>query len=75
VVGRFIWMKNSGNEAKRMWCETGDHYHLLDTVLMDSKANDYDLFREFKLQRNMTLLTVCRKHMNKTPERKKRFDL
>ena len=70
VLGCFIWMRNSSNEAKRMWCETSDYNGLIDFVVMDSKADDYALFREFKRQRKMTLLTYCRKNMDKSPERK-----
>jgi len=71
VLGCFLWMKNSANEAKRMWLET---YHIkdqVDYVAMDSKADDSDLFREFKRQRKMNLITYCRPNMDKTPHRKK----
>lgn len=71
VLGCFIWMPNSANEAKRLWVESGRYTHRLDTVVMDSKADDYALFREFQKQRHMTLLTRCRKNMNKTPERRR----
>lgn len=71
VLGCFIWMPNSGNEAKRLWLESARYTNRLDTVVMDSKADDYDLFREFQKQRQMTLLTRCRKNMNKTPERRR----
>ena len=70
VLGCFIWMRNSANEAKRLWMESGRYTNRLDTVVMDSKADDYDLFREFQKQRHMTLVTRCRKNMNKTPERR-----
>lgn len=71
VLGCFIWMPNSANEAKRLWMESGRYTERLDTVVMDSKADDYALFREFQRQRDMTLLTRCRKNMNKTPERRR----
>ena len=38
---------------------------------MDSKADDADLFREFKRQRKMNLITNCRANMDKAPQRKK----
>jgi hypothetical protein len=38
--GAFKWMRNSGNEAKRRWLETGKLKGLITTVLMDSKAAD-----------------------------------
>ncbi len=71
VLGRFIWMPNSANEAKRLWLEAGRHQGMLKTVVMDSKADDYALFREFKLQHHMALVTRCRKNMDKTPERRR----
>jgi hypothetical protein len=71
VLGCFMHMRNSANEAKRLWLET---YHIkdqIDYLVMDSKADDYDLFREFNRQRNVNLLTCCRKNMDKSPNRKK----
>lgn len=49
--GTFKGMRNCGNEAKRLWLETGQLQGLLTTVLMDSPAADTDLFREFHRQR------------------------
>lgn len=74
VLGCFIWMKNSSNEAKRMWVETGQYKGLLDAVVMDSKADDQKLFQEFQKQRQMTLVTVCRKKMDKTEQRKEMIE-
>ena len=70
-LGCFIWMKNSANEAKRLWLETFHHKGLVDYVAMDSKADDYDLYREIKRQRKMTLVTCCREKMDKTENRRK----
>jgi hypothetical protein len=42
-----------------------------DYVAMDSKADDFDLFREFKRQRKINLITWCRENMDKSPHRKK----
>lgn len=70
VLGRFIWMRNSACEAKTLWFETSHHKGNLDYVLMDSKADDSDLFRELKKQRQMHLITLCRQGMDKTPQRK-----
>jgi len=53
ILGAFKWMRNSANEAKRMWLETGKLQGLITTVLMDSKADDKDLFRELRRQRGM----------------------
>ena len=70
-LGCFIWMKNSANEAKRMWLETRQLKGLIDYVAMDSKADDYDLYREFDRQRKIKLVTYCRQHMDKTPKRRR----
>jgi hypothetical protein len=71
MLGGFKWMRNSGNEAKRMWLETGKLKGLITTVLMDSKADDKDLFREFHRQRQMLLLTTPRKGAAKSPARQR----
>jgi len=57
ALGCFMWMPNSGNEAKRMWHETAYLKGCVSHVSMDSKADSYPLYREFKRQRNMTLVT------------------
>jgi hypothetical protein len=64
-------MRNSANEAKRMWLETGKLKGLITTVLMDSKADDQDLFREFHRQRRMRLLTTARRGAAKSPARQR----
>jgi hypothetical protein len=64
-------MRNSGNEAKRMWLETGKLKGLITTVLMDSKADDKDLFFELQRQRGILLLTTTRKGMDKSPARQR----
>lgn len=71
ILGAFKWMRNSGNEAKRMWLETGKLKGLITTVLMDSKADDKDLFFEFARQRKMLLLTTTRKGMDKSAQRQR----
>ena len=68
-LGAFVWMKNSANEAKKMWCETGHYRKLIDYVAMDSKADDYDLFRELNRQRKINLVTSCRSRMDKSKNR------
>lgn len=70
-LGCFIWMKNSANEAKRLWFETAYYKGFINYVAMDSKADDYDLYRELKRQRKMTLVTCCREKMDKTENRRK----
>jgi len=71
VLGCFVWMPNSANEAKRMWLETSHLKGKVKYVAMDSKADDADLFREFKRQRKVNMITCCRENMDKTPVRKK----
>lgn len=70
MLGAFKGMRNSGNEAKRMWLETGKLKGLITTVLMDSKADDQALFREFQRHRQMLLLTTPRKGADKSPARR-----
>jgi hypothetical protein len=53
----FVDAQHSANEAKRMWLETFHLKDQVDYVAMDSKADDADLFREFKRQRRMNLIT------------------
>ncbi len=69
VLGAFMWMKNSANESKRMWLETGHLKNVIDNIVMDSKADDVALFREFERQRNMTMITSCRQNMLKSEAR------
>lgn len=69
VLGSFMWMPNSGNEAKRMWFETAHLKGSVDYVSMDSKADSYPRYREFKRQRQMTLVTSSRRKENKTKNR------
>ena len=66
-----MWLRNSANEAKRMWLETFHVKDEVDYIAMDSKADDASLFREFKRQRKMNLITSCRANMGKTTPRKK----
>jgi hypothetical protein len=75
ILGAFKWMRNSGNEAKRMWLETGKLKGLITTVLMDSKADDKDLFFELQRQRHMLLLTTTRKGKDKSPERQRMIEV
>ncbi len=69
-LGCFIWMRNSSKEAKRMWLETGFIKNSIDYVAVDSKADEQNLFRELQRQRKITLVTSCRKKMNKTKSRR-----
>jgi hypothetical protein len=71
MLGAFKWLRNSGNEAKRMWLETGKLTGLMTTVRMDSKADDQALFREFQRQRKILRLTTARKGADKSPARQR----
>ena len=64
-------MKNSANEAKRLWFECALYKGLVGYVSMDSKADDCDLHRELGRQRKIKLVTCCREHINKTEKRRK----
>ena len=55
-LGRFVWMKNSANEAKRLWLESAPYKGLVDYIAMDSKADDCDLYRELGRQRKIKLV-------------------
>ena len=66
-----MWMRNSANEAKRLWLETFHVKEQIDYAAMDSNADDYDLFRELKRQRKVKLITCCRQNMDKSPNRRK----
>jgi hypothetical protein len=70
-LGCFMWMRNSANEAKRMWLETGYYKDLVEYVAMDSKADDYALYREFKRQRQIMLITSNGKRKLKSKERRR----
>jgi len=74
VLGCFMHIRNSANEAKRLWLETYYIKDQIDYLVMDSKADDYDLFREFERQRKVKLVTCCRKNMDKSAHRKKMSD-
>jgi hypothetical protein len=69
LPGAFKYMRNSAHEAKRLWLETGHLRGVVETVMMEGKADDQALFAEFQRQRGMTLLTTPRKHSDHTVER------
>ena len=69
-LGAFKIMRNSAPEAKRLWWETGHLQGLVQTVIMDRKADDQALFGEFRRQRGMTLLTWPRHNSDHTAARR-----
>ena len=64
-------MRNSANEAKRLWLETGQLTGLMTTVLMDSKADEHALLFQMQRQRRILLLTTTRKGADQSPARKR----
>lgn len=75
VLGAFKYMRNSAHEAKRLWLETGQLRGVIATVVMDGKADDQALFREFQRQRGMTLVTTPRKNSDHTPARQQMLNV
>lgn len=69
VVGLFIWMPNSASEAKRLGEEVPAFANLLETVCMDSKADDEKMYTDLKDKYGIKLLTVPRKEMDKSERR------
>jgi hypothetical protein len=70
VLGCFLWMLNSGHEAKRMYQEAQHYQGLLSHLVMDSKADDQKLFRNLKDNYQIRLVTACCKEKNKTTGRR-----
>lgn len=69
VLGLFIWMPNSGHEAKRLGTEIVEFTGLVKTVCMDSKADDQKLYFWLKKDLEIQLLTAPWKKFDKTPRR------
>jgi hypothetical protein len=69
MLGAFKYMRNSANEAQRLWLETGQLRGIVATVMMDRQADDKALFCEFQRQRQMTLLTTPRRNSANTEAR------
>lgn len=68
VLGLFLWMPNSAHEGKRLAEELPPVYRLLNTVCMDSKADDHKLYFALK-DAGVQLLTRPRKGTDKSPKR------
>jgi hypothetical protein len=71
IVGIFQWMRNSGNEAKRMHEEIKKYAGIIKKVFMDSKADDQEIYFDLKDNHEIQLVTAPRKGMDKSPSRKK----
>jgi hypothetical protein len=72
-LGAFKWMRNSAHEAKRLEHDIGQFERLLKWVCMDSKADDYPLYRTLKDDYDIQLLTTMRRNKLKSPERQQMF--
>ncbi len=70
VLLQFKWMPNSSHEAKRMESEVVKFACLIETVCMDSKADDEKMFTRLKTKQGIKLLTVPRQKMDKSEARK-----
>lgn len=71
VVGLFQWMPNSAHEAKRMERDIVRYSGIVRQVLMDSKADDQDLYWKLKQQSHIQLITSPRKGTDKSVERRR----
>lgn len=70
VLGRFIWMPNSANEAKRLHIEMPPYKGLIAKVCMDSKADDCKLYTHLQQCCGMQLLTAPSRGADKAPQRR-----
>lgn len=68
VLGLFLWMPNSAHEGKRLGDELPPFYRCLNTVCMDSRADDQNLYFALK-DAGLQLLTRPRRGMDKSPKR------
>ena len=73
ILGAFKWMPNSANEAKRLECEIGRYERFVKVCCMDSKADDYPMYRALKDDYDIQLLTTMRRNKIKSPERQQMF--
>ncbi len=70
VVGLFVGMPNSEYEPRRMEQVVRRYTGLLETVCMDSKADDQQLWQRLRDEVNIQLLTRMRAIPPKSPARK-----
>lgn len=70
IVGKFCWMENSASESKRLEREIVEYSGLIETVCMDSKADDEKMYSRLKNHHLIKLLTVPRRKMDKSEARK-----
>jgi len=66
MLGLFIWMPNSAHEGKRLLTELPPFCPHLQTVLMDSKADDQNLYWTLREEHAIQLITPPRPRMNKS---------
>jgi hypothetical protein len=75
VRGAFTYLRHSAHEAPRLWLETGHLRGVITTVVMEGKAEDQALVREFQRQRGMTLVTTPRNNRDHTAARQQMIHL
>ncbi len=71
VLGLFVWMLNSAHEAKRLADEIIPYTGLVETVCMDSKADDQKLYFGLKDNHRIRLITRPCRGKHKSAARKK----
>jgi hypothetical protein len=69
LLGRFVWMPNSAHEGKRLLQEMPPYRKLVQTICMDSKADDLSLYNQLRQDCGMQLLTAPRAAAEKNLER------
>jgi hypothetical protein len=69
LLGRFVWMPNSAHEGKRLLQEMPPYRKLVQTICMDSKADDLSLYNQLRCECSMQLLTAPRAAAKKNVER------
>jgi hypothetical protein len=69
MLGAFTDRRHSGHEATRLWWETGPLRGVVETVMLEGKADAPAVLAEFQRQRGMTLRTTPRQHSDQTAAR------
>ena len=70
ILGRFIWMPNCANEAKRLQVEMPPYKGMIKLLCMDSKADDCPLYQHLHKRCGIQLLTSPRTGAETTPQRR-----
>jgi hypothetical protein len=75
VLGAFTYRRHSAHDATRLWLETGHLGGIIETVIMDGKADDQALLAAFQRQRWMPLLTPPRQNSDHTEARQRMLNI